>query len=84
MCGIRPAAKCAKATYGCCMTTRLVLRGSDLTTVRVQPCEVVEVSMEPSKTCEVFEELFEILRASSRGNPKLIYKQTEVRIQRRT
>ena len=55
-----------------------------LTTVRVRPCEVVEVSMEPSKTCEVFEELFEILRVSSRGNPKLIYKQNEVRIQRWT
>ena len=52
--------------------------------VRVQPCEVVEVSMEPSKLCEVFEVLFEILRTSSRENPELIYKQNEVRIQRRT
>ena len=32
--------------------------------VRAQPCEVVEVSTEPSKTCEVFEVLFEMLQDS--------------------
>ena len=32
--GIRPTAKCMKATYGYCATARLVLRGLDLTTVR--------------------------------------------------
>ena len=82
--GIRPAAICTKATYDYCATARLVLRGLDLTTVRARPCKVVKVSMEPLKTCEVFEKLFEILRPSSRGNPKLIYKQNEVEIQRRT
>ena len=33
---IRPAAICAKATYGYCATARLVLRGLDLTTVRAR------------------------------------------------
>ena len=45
-------------------TARLLawsFRGSDLSTVRARPCEVVKVSMEPSKTCEVFEVLFEVL-----------------------
>ena len=81
---IRPAAICVKATYDYCATARPVLRGLDLTTVGVQPCEVVEVSMEPSKGCEVFERLFEMLQTSSRGNPKLIHKQNKVKIQRRT
>ena len=81
--GIRPAAICTKATYCYCATARPVLRGLDLTTVRARPCEVVEVLTEPSKRCEVFERLFEMLRTSSRENPKLIYKQNEVRIQRR-
>ena len=52
--------------------------------VRARPCEVVKVSTEPSKMCKVFEGLFKILRVSSRGNPKLIYKQNEVKIQRWT
>ena len=59
--GIRPAAICMKATYGYCVTARPVLGGLDSTTVRVRPCEVVKVSMEPSKMCEVFEALFKIL-----------------------
>ena len=58
---IRPAAICTKAMYDYCATARPVLRGLDLTTVRVRPCEVVKVSMEPSKRCEVFKRLFEML-----------------------
>ena len=52
--------------------------------VRARPCEVVEVSTEPSKRCEVFERLFEMLQTSSRGNPKLIYRQNKVKVQRQT
>ena len=78
--GVRPAAICTKATYDYCATAHPVLRGLDLTTVRARPCKVVEVSMEPSKRCEVFKRLFEILQVSSRGNPKLIYKQNKVKI----
>ena len=65
--GVRPAAICTKTMYDFYAITRPVLRGLDLTTVRAQPREVVEVSTEPLKRCEVFERLFKMLRTSSRG-----------------
>ena len=62
---IEEEAECTEAAC-CCMhgvayyfyaTICLVRRGLDLSTVRAQPCKVVEGSMKPSKTCKVFEGL---------------------------